>query len=478
MCGDSLTLKSGVFFNKICSKIGAYLFIQFIMQLPEIDNKDLSDIQKTKTHSKEISFSGDYRSQEVNDIISERPGFWGTWALPIFLVILLLIVAGTWFIRYPDIIMATATLTATSGPREIITRQEGKLIRLFVQTGDVITQGRPIAWIESTASHRDVLTLSAHVDSAIDLLNENKTEAVSALFNQNQSDLGELQPAYQQFITAWQQFNDYLVNGFYYKKKQTLEQDIAFLQQNHEALVQQLVFTRKSLALGEQDYKANQTLFDKKVLSAKDYRAAQNTYIEKQQSIPQLNSAIASNENQQVDKQGEIDQLEHTISQQKEIFSQALHTLKSQVNTWISQFIIKAPVSGNVLFPIPLQKNQFMQANQILGYVNPTDSRYYARVNFTQENFGKLDTGQEVQLRVNAYPYEQFGYISGKLKYISTVATDSGFLGDVVLANGLTTVYGRKIQFRNGLQAQAVIITKQMRLLQRFYYNVVKKVNG
>ncbi len=83
-----------------------------------------------------------------------------------------------------------------------------------------------------------------------------------------------------------------------------------------------------------------------------------------------------------------------------------------------------------------------------------------------------------VQLKVNSYPYEEFGYIQGKLDYISNVATDSGFLWNVILPNGLTTVYSRKIQFRNGLQAQAVIITKRMRLMQRFYYNTIKKVNN
>ncbi|TAN09922.1 MAG: HlyD family efflux transporter periplasmic adaptor subunit [Chitinophagaceae bacterium] len=443
----------------------------------DINNKEQDFLILSGDSSNRSILPEDYRSQEVNDIISERPGFWGTWSLPIFLVILLLIVAGTWFIRYPDTIMATATLTATNGPREIISRREGKLTNLFVQTGDIVSQGQPIGWIESTAGHAEILKLSAFLNTAIDLLNENKTESVSSLFAHSLNDLGELQPAYQQFITAWQQFNDYLVNGFYYKKKNILEQDLAFLKQNEQALTEQLSLTKKSLALGAQDYEANKTLYAKKVLSAKDYRAAQNTYIDKQLSIPQLNQALAANENQQVDKQGEIDQLEHTISQQKEIFAQALHTLKSQVTGWISQYIMTAPVSGRVMFLIPLQKNQFLQANQVLGYVNPADSKYYARVNFTQENFGKADTGQEVQLRVNAYPYEQFGYISGKLNYISSVATDSGFLGNVVLPHGLTTVYNHPIQFRNGLKVQAVIITKQMRLLQRFYYNMMKKVN-
>jgi len=419
----------------------------------------------------------DYRSPEVQDIISERPGFWGIWALPIFLLILLLIVAGTWFIRYPDTIMASAVITATNAPKAIIARQEGKLVNLLVQNGDTISQGGQIGWIESTGSHVEVQQLSAVIDSAIMLLSRNKTGEASALLKQDFKELGDLQPAWQQFVTAWQQFNDYLINGFYYKQKNTLEQDITFLKKNHQGIANQLKLTQQTLALSAKDYEANKTLFDKRVISAKEFRSAKNTFLDKQQSIPQLNQALATNENQQVDKQSEIDRLEHTISQQKKIFEQALQTLKSQVSNWMTRYIITAPTGGTVVFLTRLEKNQFMKNNEILGYVNPPNSRYYARINFSQSNFGKLDTGQIVQLRLTAYPYEEFGYIKGKLRYISNVASDSGFSGNVMLPNGLNTIYNKQIQFRSGLQAQAIIITKQMRLLERFYFNILKKVS-
>jgi HlyD family secretion protein len=32
----------------------------------------------------------------------------------------------------------------------------------------------------------------------------------------------------------------------------------------------------------------------------------------------------------------------------------------------------------------------------------------------------------------------------------------------------------KKLPYKNGLKAQAVIITKDMRLLERLYYNIVK----
>jgi HlyD family secretion protein len=49
-------------------------------------------------------------------------------------------------------------------------------------------------------------------------------------------------------------------------------------------------------------------------------------------------------------------------------------------------------------------------------------------------------------------------------------------LAKVVLPNGLITNYKKPLQYRNGLFAQADIVTENMRLLERFYYNLVKQV--
>jgi len=94
-----------------------------------------------------------------------------------------------------------------------------------------------------------------------------------------------------------------------------------------------------------------------------------------------------------------------------------------------------------------------------------------------QFNFGKIYTGQAVQLRVNAYPYQEFGFIPGKLTYISTIPADSGFLATVELPRGLVTNYNRTIQYRSGLKLEAFVVTRDQRLLQRFFYNWVKSTS-
>ena len=118
-----------------------------------------------------------------------------------------------------------------------------------------------------------------------------------------------------------------------------------------------------------------------------------------------------------------------------------------------------------------------IQIGRIIGYVNPPDSRYYAQITLPQSNFGKIEVGQNVQLRFDAYPYEEFGFIPGKLKYISRVPSDSGFLATVELPDGLITNYKKTIQYRSGLKSQALIVTKNTRLFQRFYYNIFKAIH-
>ena len=85
-------------------------------------------------------------------------------------------------------------------------------------------------------------------------------------------------------------------------------------------------------------------------------------------------------------------------------------------------------------------------------------------------------TVEKLYLRFDAYPYHELGYVEGRLGYISKVPSDSGFLANIALPKGLVTNCKKTIQYRSGLKCQALIITKDARLLQRFYYTMVKRI--
>lgn len=416
------------------------------------------------------------RSESVQEILSSKPGFTDRWSLVFFLFIILLMLTATWFIKYPDIVQANAILTAANAPKEIITRTDGKLIKLFVTNDQHVIKNDVIAWIDGIARHSQVLELNHLLDSSIILLSKNRTDDVSKLFDKPFRQLGELQTNYQQFITAWQLFDDYLVNGYYFKRKKVLEEDLRFLQQIHLITEEEQHLTQEDADLSQEAFDSNDTLFKYKIISKQDLRDQKSKLVAKKLNTSQLKSTLVNNENQQSDKVKDILELEHSISQQKTVFAQSIETMKSLTDDWIKKYVITAPEDGKVVYIMPIQENQYLTASKILGYINPPDSRYYAQVNLPQNNFGKLKIGEKVQLRFDAYPYQEFGSVVGTLAYISKVPSDSGFLATIELTSGLTTNNRHEIQYKSGLKAQAMIVTKESRLLQRFYYTFVKEM--
>lgn len=441
------------------------------MKQENLDHIELSD-----EALKEASINKNFqeRSEVAQEIISRKPDFFEKWSLLVFLVLLLLLLTGTWFIRYPDIIEGNALLTGDNAPKEIIPKQSGRLTALFAKNNQQVKQGEIIGWLESNASAQEVIDLSKKLESSTELLGQSNPSVISTMFNQKFKNLGELQVPYQTFITTWQQYNDYLVNGFYYRRKGMLHNDIISLQNIQGKTSVQKSITRDENELARKTFEMNETLFKEKVISAEEYRQAQAALMNKQKAEPQIEVNMLSQQNQIRDKQKEIDQLNHDIFQQQKIFEQALHTLKANVDEWLRNYTIQAPTDGQIAFVLPLQQNQYIQQGKLLGYVNPPDSKYYAEVRLSQNNFGKVDSGMKVQLRFDAYPYQEVGFVPGNLDYISKVAIDSGFLGTVQLDKGLVTNQNKQLQYKSGLKARALIITKDMRLLERLYYNIVR----
>ena len=208
-----------------------------------------------------------------------------------------------------------------------------------------------------------------------------------------------------------------------------------------------------------------------------DYRNEQSKFIGKQLSMPQIKSAILTNESLQNDKRKEIAELENQIIVQKNNFIQAVQSLISQFQQWEFKYLVKAPIDGTVQMAGFYQQNQYIKSGQLLFYVQPDSMQYFTELFISQYNFGKVSVGQEVLLKFQAYPYEQFGSVSGKIEFISPIPTDSGFLARVSLPKGLTTNYGKTLHYQYGLFAQADIVTENMRLLDRFYYNIRRQLN-
>ena len=248
----------------------------------------ISEAQAPVINGTALPLKVSHRSELAQEIISRKPGFMEKWALLLILCVLVILLSLTWFIKYPDIIEANATITATNAPKDIVIRQAGRLVKLFIHNNENVKKNEIFGWIESTADHREVLDLSQRIYNAIWLLNKRKPESVVKLFNNRYNNLGEIQQEYQTFITALQSFNDYMANGFYSRKRRMLEWDTQLLENTKQTIQQQLTLTRQDVTLSEESFNMNKELFDEKVISKADLTSEKSKLMNKQMAIPQL----------------------------------------------------------------------------------------------------------------------------------------------------------------------------------------------
>jgi HlyD family secretion protein len=436
----------------------------------------MAETPNLNVHNNETQFEQNVRQRAdaVQEIVSHHPGFLERWALLLFLLLLVSLFIATWFIRYPDIIETGATLTAINGPKPLVPMQSGRIIRLFHNNNRRVSRGSVLAWLEATGNHFQILQLARSVDSAKVLLKKDSLSSMINLFVSDYDALGEIQAAYELFNGSWRRFDDYVISGFYKGKILMLEEDIADLRKISGAIERQKSIASENLNLAEESFKMNDQLFRDKIISKEEHRIQKSKLLNTHNEVPRLNATLLTNENLIRGKRKEIMQIEHDIIQQTQEFEQALMTIKSLLDAWIQRYTIRSPVDGVLTFIVPLQDNMLVEQGQYIGYVNPDSSTYYVEAILGQRRLGKVATGQTVQLRFDAYPFNEFGYVPGELDYISEVPTDSGFLSRICLSKGLTTNHGLTIPNKPGLKAKALIITKNERLMHRFYAEIVK----
>ncbi|RAJ76627.1 HlyD family secretion protein [Chitinophaga dinghuensis] len=417
------------------------------------------------------------RSEAVDEIMSRKTGFMERWALLFYAGIFVGITLICWFIRFPDIVDADGVLTAVNAPKEILVNQDGRLVKLFVTNNTVVEKGAILAWIESTGDHASILRLQGQADSAIILLDKGLYPESIATFQGPYQQLGEVQKDYQDFLKAREQFRDYTDHGYYIRKREILREDMARMANENEIVVRQKELAIQDMKMTEATFNMQSRLFDEKVISEEEFRKAKSIVLNKEISINNYDYTLSTNQSKLSDKQKEIDELTHEIQQQLSVYQQALGVFKYSLDEWVRKYVISSPIAGKINYLLPMQENKHMQQGKQIGYTIPNEDAVYVEANFRQNNFGKIDTGMKVRLQFEAYPFQEFGELFGTVSYISNVPADSGFLGNIRLQDGLKTQRDYNIPYKSGLKIHAKIVTKDMRLLERFYYNFVKSVN-
>lgn len=417
--------------------------------------------------------------EPVREIFGRPPAWIIRWGSTLIFIFFLSLAFISLIVKYPDVVSSPARLSSVNAPKVVMVKQTGKLIRLNKADGDNVAQNEVIGCTESTGNIDDILQLEKYIDCLSANFKKRQVKAVlpeQAFINKfSINQLGELQLSYQGFVQAQIVYGNYINDGVILKRLQLLRNDVANLEASKASLIEQQNLYTQDLSLSKTTFDANEKLLKDKVISQQEYRELTSSLISKKLTLPQAKMAMINIASQTNDKQKEILELNAQIESQRIVFQEAINNLKSQIEDWKNKHLLVAPITGKLNFNTFVQVNQQLYASQIIGFVTPSDNKYFVQLSIPQANFGKVSIGQKVLLKFPSFPWQEYGSVEGRIDYISAIPSDSGeYLARACLANGLTTNHKVTIRYREGLIAQADIVTQEKRLLQRFYYSLLR----
>ncbi len=421
---------------------------------------------------KSIMINENLHSEDLQEIIAKPPSWLLKRGISLILGIVLLMLGLSIFIRFPEIVGSAVKFNSINAPKAIMSRNNGTLVKILVGDGEWVKPGTELAYLESTADHGQVTTLLERLQNLKKVKNESYN--LESLIDPAKLNLGELQAGYQNFYLAYLNYRAASEDGIYQKRKGALVKELTNLARQYEKATQSFKLQQQQLKLAEEEFEKYELLAQKKIISPSELREKEALLLAKRQTIPQIENNLIGYEGNMLAKNRELTDLSNQIDEERKKFVQALNSFISEAETWKRQFILTSPVNGKLIYGSFLQENQQVKMDQPLFYVNPNNEQYYGELLLPQVVSAKVKKEQKVLIKVRSYPYQDYGYLNGKIDYISDIPMqDSVFFAKVSLIRSVTDSL---IILKPGIFGDAEIITEDKSIFNRIWDNLTKNL--
>ncbi|WP_264566436.1 HlyD family secretion protein [Flavobacterium sp. N3904] len=418
------------------------------------------------------------RSESVQEVLSNPPTWIVRYGISIIFIIILFTFMGSWFVKYPDIITAKAIITSINPPERLESRVNSRIAKIYVSNSDKVKKGDVLAILESTANYQDIIKIS----KAIQAVNTNYHNFTFPFDRLKNLELGEVQTAYIQFHKAYVE-NE--LNQKLHPYSQEINAGLSSQNENSKrlsSLYEQQKLESAKLSLSDQQLKRSQLLFDKGVISGYDLEVQKVNNLQAKQSYDQTNLAIsqqkeAVNQTKKLIIGNEISQEKTDVTNLSSLY-QALDELKKSIHIWQQNYQFMALCDGVFIFQNSWKENQLMKTGDLFATILPDNQQeFICNLLVLSQNSGKIKQGQKVLIKLDNFPFQEYGMLEGKIQTMSTVTDKEGnYFVEVTMPNALTTSYNKKLKFDKELTGQAEIISDDMRLIERIFFQFRKLV--
>jgi len=410
------------------------------------------------------------RSEEVQDILGHVPSWIIRWGILIVLITVVLIIVGSWFFRYPDIKRANVIITTENPPATLIARSNGNIQELFVEDNQYVTTGTRLAIIENASDYRDVLLLDEMIPEIREIIPN--FEVLIDLDLSTDYTLGEIQQTYANFLKTHKDYQNFIELNYHAQKINALQTEVSKLEQHLKNLRQIRSLHKRELDLINNQFNRDSLLFVQKVIPAADFDKSKSNLLGKQYEYEQVKLDESETDIQIAERNQGILDLELTAAEetlkQQNAWQESFENLSAQISQWKQKYLLEAPIDGVVSFTTYWSKNQNVrEGDRVMTVIPSEEGKIIGKINLPIQGAGKVAINQQVNIKIDNFPYLEYGMVKGVVRNISLVPDNQEYTVEVDLPEGLTTYYKIEIPFKQEMQGTAEILTDERRLLER-----------
>ncbi len=417
------------------------------------------------------------RSEEVQEILGRPPKWIVRVGISIIFVVVAGLFVGSYFLKYPDILPATITVTTENLPAGVMAMTTGKIDTIAVTEKQLVREGDLLAIVRNPARYEDVMAVKRMLEESDTLVVE--THGRASL------QLGEIQSAFTAFDNALTDYRHFVEMDYHNRKIKVIQKQISAQKSLLQKTINQLNISRKQLSAAQKLFEIDSTLYNKSALSLVDYQSARNSFLQQQSSLESSKMSVDNQQMSILQSEQSIFDLEQQRIDEEQQLTSALTTAKeqlaAQIRQWEQTYLLVAPCDGKVTFTKYWQKNQNVNAGEVLVTVVPDgDTQVMGKILLPQQGAGKVKVGQTVNVKLDNFPYLEYGMVKVCIRNISMVPIQvdentKAYMLEVEFPENLVTTYGKELTFSQEMTGTAEIITEDLRLLDKFI-NPIKAV--
>jgi membrane fusion protein len=347
---------------------------------------------------------------------------------------------------YSRVETVTGVVNPDTGVANILPTRPGVIASLFVRDGQNIAAGAELASIRAEEDGAAAQSPAALIETAI----ARQDASLAA-----QSDAAQASALAQ--------------------AAQLAAQRSGLIAENVQLQTQ--ISTQQALiASAQKDLDRARSVADRGFISGRDLQLREETLLARQLGLSQLEQSIAAKSAALVENERSSAQ----ISAQARVQTASLSATRAQVaqqaasTAGARSYVLRAPVAGRVTALTARVGQPVSPQGQLMAIV-PAAAKLTAELAVTSAAIGFVKRGQKVRLAIDAFPYQRFGTVTGKVHTVSASpvnaqgpngATIAVYPVTVAIDTPRVSAYGRNEPLVSGMTLTARIVTDKQSLLE------------